>query len=186
MKIEFCDVAFSFGDKCVFKHLTMNIEGAVTVIEGPSGEGKTTLLRLAAGLLTPDAGQILGVPEKPALMFQENRLLPWLTARENVAAVMDKPCNAQEWLELVELGDESESLPRHLSGGQQRRVALARALAYGGGVLLLDEPLKGLHEELIRRIIPRVREQGIPIVATSHSQLETSLWGGSVQTLTRQ
>lgn len=186
MRTELCDVAFSFGGKRVFTKLNLTVEGPVTVVEGPSGEGKTTLLRLLAGLLKPESGSITGAPVKPSVMFQENRLLPWFTARENVAAVTASPREADRWLELVELSEEAGTRPGELSGGQQRRVALARALAYPSDALLLDEPLKGLDEALIRRLIPKVKALERPIVVTSHSALETSLWGGTVLQLKRE
>ncbi|MCL1974942.1 MAG: ATP-binding cassette domain-containing protein, partial [Firmicutes bacterium] len=130
-------------------------------LSGPSGCGKTSLLLLLAGLLRPQAGKIQGLENKRlSMLFQEDRLLPWLSAAENVALVL--PANqAKEalfWLELVELAQEKEQLPGELSGGMRRRVALARALAYNGDILLLDEPTNGLDNDLTHRILERIEE----------------------------
>ena len=180
--IIFDDISFSYGEKPVFQRFSLELPDRVTVLEGPSGSGKTTLLKLAAGLLRPDAGRITGVPEKISFTFQENRLLPWFTARENVAAVLPKRRReeAGKWLRLMELDDVAESRPGSMSGGQQRRVAIARTLAWGGELFIMDEPLKGLDEALQRRIVRRILEQARHVIVTSHSAFETGLWGGSV------
>ncbi|MGM9521239.1 MAG: ATP-binding cassette domain-containing protein [Oscillospiraceae bacterium] len=180
--IHFKCIDFSYGDVPVFSGFSLPVEGAVNVIEGASGCGKTTLLKLAAGLLTPSAGKIEGMPKRPAVMFQENRLLPWFNLRENVEAVLPRERRSEvaKWLELVELSELSEKLPGETSGGQQRRTALARALGFGGDILILDEPLKGLDKALITRLVPKIKALGIPIIVTSHSELETALWGGNV------
>ena len=94
------------------------------------------------------------------MVFQENRLLPWFSALKNVAFVIngdeEKARRALSWLEL---SDAADKLPDELSGGMQRRVAVARALAYGGDVLLLDEPNAGLDESLAERMMSRILEQ---------------------------
>jgi len=178
--IEIRDLHFSYADKPVFSGLNLDIGDGITCITGPSGCGKSTLLRLLAGLEKPTGGRISGVPERPALMFQENRLLPWLTAEQNVAAVLPKHARADAigWLERVETAELSQSLPGEMSGGQCRRVSLARALAYGGGILLLDEPFTGLDPALTERMTELVRSVEIPVVAVLHSTAEVALLGG--------
>ena len=157
-------------------------EMGVTAFSGPSGCGKTTLLRLIAGLARPDAGEITGVPERPSFLFQEDRLIPWLTARGNVLAVL--PTSEQEragaFLHAVGLGGEEESYPDALSGGMRRRVALARALAYRGGILLLDEPFKGLDPALMEQLAALILRQDRPVLVTSHSDREMDLLGGRI------
>ncbi len=177
MKIEIHNITFSYGEKVIFQNYSAVFENSVTIIEGASGIGKTTLLRLLAGIEKPSSGEITGVPEKPALLFQEDRLLPWYTARKNIEIISS---NAEKWLRLMELEENVNSLPNNLSGGQCRRVALARVLSYGGGILLLDEPFKGLDPPLIERIVKRVKKLGVPIIATSHSEFEARVWGGTV------
>lgn len=182
MNIEIRNISFSYGEKPVFRDYSAVFENDVTVIEGASGIGKTTLLRLIAGIEAPSGGEITGVPESPAILFQEDRLLPWFTIRKNIELVSpDASC----WLKLTEIEENADSLPGSLSGGQRRRAALARALSFGGGILLLDEPFKGLDPPLIGRITARVKELGVPIIVTSHSEFETRLWGGEVVTIER-
>ena len=112
---------------------------------GPSGCGKTTLLNCIAGLEMLDSGAVLGIEDrKIAYMFQEDRLLPWISARENVEVILNHPHikTAERWLEAVGLKDDMEKRPAELSGGMRQRVALARALAFGGEIFLLDEPFR--------------------------------------------
>ncbi|UOO38085.1 ABC transporter ATP-binding protein [Oscillospiraceae bacterium CM] len=182
--IEIKDITFSYGDKPIFNAFSLAI-GASVCITGPSGCGKSTLLRLIAGLEKPQGGAITGVPEKVTFLFQEDRLLPWATARDNVAAVLPrmKRGSAMSWLAAVELTEQAESLPGALSGGQQRRVALARALAYGGGLLILDEPFKGLDPALTRRIASLIHTVQIPVIATLHQPEEIALLGFDVISL---
>ncbi len=172
---------FTYGDKKVFNGLSLRL-GDVTCITGQSGCGKTTLLKLIAGLEKPQGGTITGVPGRVSFMFQEDRLLPWCTARENVAAVMasDEADKADFWLSQVELSDCRASYPGNMSGGQRRRVALARALAYGGGLLILDEPFKGFDPDLTQRMTGLILSQNVPVIASVHSREEIGRIGGDV------
>ena len=155
---------------------TLPLEG-VTVIRGSSGVGKTTLFRLMLGLEQPDAGEILGLQGyKPAVVFQEDRLLPWASALENVALVSDQ-ATAETVLSKLGLGDSLRLRPRELSGGMQRRVAIARALAYHGDVLFLDEPFTGLDEENKRIAADAVLEQRVPVFVITHEDDEAELFG---------
>lgn len=170
--IRFINVCFSYGDKTVLKDFSLEIppEG-VTALCGPSGCGKTTLLRLLGGLESPGSGSITGVePQKTAFLFQENRLLPWRTARQHILDVLPrgKREDPARYLELVELAEEDGAYPGSLSGGMCRRLALARCLALGGSVLLLDEPFAGIDPERAERILSRIRELGIPVILVSH------------------
>lgn len=179
--IRIDQVCFSYENKLVFDGLSLGLPNGVCCIEGDSGIGKTTLLRLIAGHMVPTAGTITGVPQRVAYMFQEDRLLPWQNAQSNVAAVLSKSrgSEAVKWLASVELEKERDALPENLSGGQRRRVALARALAYGGKLLILDEPFKGLHPSLTERMAELVKNLGADVIVTSHSEYETKLWGGT-------
>lgn len=157
MAIRLADVSLKYGEKQIFDRFNLTLpEQGLVCFFGPSGCGKTSLLRLLAGLSVPDSGALSGLNSlKPSMVFQENRLLPWLTASENVSLVLPE-CDAvaaHGWLEQVELGAEADKLPRQLSGGMQRRIALARALAYGGDMLLLDEPFTGLDTALAERLL---------------------------------
>lgn len=183
--IRLGNISFSFGEKRIFDNFSLDIPDGTVVIGGSSGYGKTTLLRLISGLLTPDSGSITGVPKRISFMFQEDRLLPWLSAEKNIAAVLPKARQheAVRFLDYVELASEAASLPEQLSGGQRRRISLARALAFDGELMLLDEPFKGFDPELTERMAALVSSLGKNIIMTSHSEFETSLMGGTAISL---
>lgn len=127
--------------------------GEVLGIQGASGCGKTTLLRCIAGLSSAYAGTIRLETERLAMVFQEPRLLPWRTVRDNVMLPLtaaDALFIAEEWLDRVRLGDVMDMYPSQLSGGMRQRVAIARALAADPEVLLVDEPFSALDKPLAR------------------------------------
>lgn len=179
-------VSFAYGDTPVLKDMSLTLPdtGAVCLF-GPSGCGKTTLLRLIAGLEVPTDGTIHREASRVAMVFQENRLVPWLTVRENLLLVTDDGDAADKALAAVSLQDVANELPDALSGGMQRRVALARALAFGGDLLLLDEPFNGLDDTLKGAIAKALRERfaECPIVLVTHSLDEAKLFDASVVTL---
>ena len=169
-----------YDGKSVFNDfsLTFPSSGRVALM-GESGSGKTTLLRLLAGLIKPENGTITGIEnQKITFLFQEDRLLPWRSALENAALGSSKE-KAAQWLKKLEIEDPS-LLPSALSGGMQRRVALARALAFEGSILLMDEPFKGLDEELRSRVINLVRDAAPLIIFTTHDEQEAVEMGASV------
>ena len=165
-------VSFSYGKTAVCADVNWSLPANGTVcLWGPSGCGKTTLLRLLAGLEHPRHGAvILPGQGRVAVVFQEDRLLPWMTALENVMLPGATQSRAAEMLRALGLGAELHRLPRELSGGQQRRVAIARALAAEADVLLLDEPFNGLDEASWRMAAPLIltRAQEIPVVLVTH------------------
>lgn len=171
----------SFGDIRLYDNFNFDIEGGkVTALIGPSGCGKTTMLRMLAGIEMWDGGRISSpagrgaAPEqkgfrqpcgRTAVVFQEDRLLPWLTVRQNFRLVLDSEKTRDtedrvnhmlDFMELVGFGD---FYPHKLSGGMQRRVAIGRALLYGGNILLMDEPFKGLDEALKMNIMKTLSDQ---------------------------
>jgi len=176
--ITLSNITKTFGENTVLQDFSAVLPfSGVTVLRGPSGTGKTTLFRLLLGLEQPDAGEILGMQgHKPAVVFQEDRLLPWATALENVALVSN-PVIAEAILTKLGLGDSLHLLPRELSGGMQRRVAIARALAYQGDVLFLDEPFTGLDEENKRIAANAILEQHVPVFVITHEEDEAELFG---------
>jgi ABC-type nitrate/sulfonate/bicarbonate transport system ATPase subunit len=166
------NLSFSYGDKPIFRDLTLTLpDTGVTALSGPSGCGKTTLLRLMAGLEQPQSGTIdCPKQEEISLMFQEDRLIPRLSARRQIEIVRPKGKGAAAWLEAVGLGAELGALPESLSGGMQRRLSLARCLAYGQDkrLLLLDEPFTGVDAERIRSLMSLIRGMHVPVIFTAH------------------
>lgn len=180
------NVSFAYRDTPVLNNVSLALPKAGAVcFTAPSGTGKTTLLRLIAGLEAPQKGVVTNEGERVAVMFQDNRLFPWLTAEQNVALA----CAGEDplpFLEAVELTDARDKFPSQLSGGMQRRVALARALAFGGDLLLLDEPFTGLDNELRERVAAVIRERfaGGCIVLITHDPAEAALLDATVVPLT--
>nr|WP_294548156.1 ABC transporter ATP-binding protein [uncultured Rhodopila sp.] len=136
-----------YGGRTVLNDLNLRIErGEFVVLLGESGCGKTTLLRALAGLDRVQGGRI-EAPRRPAMVFQEHRLLPWDSLWRNVALGLqaaDARARAEAALAEVGLGGRLDDWPRNLSGGQAQRVALARALVQKPELLLLDEPFAAL------------------------------------------
>lgn len=168
--IEARGITVRYGDRLVLDRYDFSApEEGLTFLSGPSGEGKTTLLRVLAGLLTPETGQV-SLPGRPAILFQEDRLFPGLSVRRQVEAVLPKGRReeAGRWLELTELTQAAYLLPGELSGGMARRASLARALALEGEVYLLDEPFAGVDLDRAKRVLERIRLLGKPVILTGH------------------
>jgi len=154
--IELKNVSLSFEEKEIFKDYSLKLNtSGIVLITGQSGCGKTTLARLLLGLAKADKGRVETNRSKIAVVFQEDRLVPSLTALQNVALVSSEE-EAEKRLCEMELSDSKNLLPEELSGGMKRRVALARALAFGGDVLLLDEAFSGIDGELAARILDKI------------------------------
>ncbi|MFO7320506.1 MAG: ABC transporter ATP-binding protein [Chloroflexota bacterium] len=137
-------------------------QGSFVALVGPSGCGKTTLLHILAGLDTNYNGRLISrcQPNRMSYVFQNPRLLPWLTAEQNVAFVLQARGDsrhqarkaAREYLQLVGLSGFENKYPSQLSGGMQQRVALARALAVEPDIMLMDEPFGSLDEISARKL----------------------------------
>jgi sulfonate transport system ATP-binding protein len=179
-------VGRAFGSRVVLDGLDLEIApGSFVSVVGRSGEGKSTLLRLLAGLDAPDAGSVVlndepvrGIPPSVTIMFQDARLLPWQTVLQNVGIARGPGWReqAQAALASVGLAERAAEWPAILSGGQKQRVALARALVHQPGLLLLDEPLGAL-DALTRlemqRLIERLwRRTGFTAVLVTHDVAE--------------
>ena len=178
----------AYGDAVVLKDSSLQVKsGSRIALMGPSGCGKTTLINAIAGLIAPDSGTIQ-VNGKVSYVFQEPALFPWLTAAENVNVVLsDKPESlpqARKWLEEAGLSDSLDKYPHQLSGGQKQRVAICRALAFGGEILLLDEPLKGLdpatRDRVAQLILRESRDKTLLLV--THDQWEAQQFCQTVLT----
>lgn len=157
-----------YGDRHVLRGIDLEIAaGEFVAIVGRSGEGKTTLLRLLAGLDRPNVGEVRlsgkplgGLNPDARIVFQDGRLLPWLTILENIAIGLspEKRSIATKLLHQVGLSERASDWPSTLSGGQRQRVALARALASEPSLLLFDEPLGSL-DSLTRREMQQMVER---------------------------
>ncbi|MCL2023711.1 MAG: ATP-binding cassette domain-containing protein [Oscillospiraceae bacterium] len=166
--IELRNVCKAFGTQQILRDFSANLpEKGIVALRGQSGSGKTTLLRILAGLETHDSGEITGLENKRvSYIFQEDRLLPGVTALENVAIVSDRE-RAREWLTRFAMGAAMYKKSAELSGGMRRRVAAARAFAYGGEILLLDEPFTGLDNDniaIIKQAVKNFAENGLVIL----------------------
>ena len=152
----------TFDGKPVIEGLSIELpDRGVICLMGPSGCGKTTLLRLLSGLIAPDSGMVDGLSGKrAAFVFQEDRLLEPATVIQNIEAVLNKgDPNGEKWLGIVGLSDDAGAFPRDLSGGMRRKVALARALAFGGDVYYMDEPFRGIDAMGREALIPKIRTE---------------------------
>jgi NitT/TauT family transport system ATP-binding protein len=157
-------------------------QGQFVSLVGPSGSGKSSLLRAVIGLQKPLAGEVdPGVkPSEVGMLFQDDALLPWKTARDNVAlglsfhgiARKSALVQADYWLDRVGLQGFERRYPRHLSGGQRKRVALAQVLALMPKLLLMDEPFASLdaivRARIVQDVASLVEEEGISVMLVTH------------------
>ena len=180
------NVTLSYKDgktiKTVLSDLSLTFPtGKMTTVMGPSGCGKTTLLRVIAGLESPDTGNVTRETDSISYLFQDTALLPWLTAAENVNLVLSDSREtlrtAVEWLARVDLEDAANTYPASLSGGMRQRVALARALSTDAELLLLDEPFRGMDEDLHAKMRDLIRScrQGKTTILVTHDATDTEL-----------
>lgn len=150
IKLE--SVSLSYADTCVVDSLSLNIHsGELFVLHGPSGIGKTSLLELAAGVSAPNSGQVLHTGKTRAVAFQDDALVPWLSARDNLLfalsgrfSLQKRQQQADQTLTRFEL--PPNALPPEMSGGMRRRLNLARAFSAEADMLFLDEPFAFLNE----------------------------------------
>jgi NitT/TauT family transport system ATP-binding protein len=192
--LKITDMTFAFDKKTIFHNFSLEVKkGEILALMAPSGYGKTTLLGLVAGTLKPQKGEIENTFEKVAYVFQEPRLFPWLTVKENLLAVMEKADEdskktVAECLTLVGLADAADKYPDELSGGMKSRASLARALAYGGDLFLLDEPFAALDEDLRRdlslKIKDYLRARGASAILVTHNREDAESIADRILTLT--
>ncbi|WKY47014.1 ABC transporter ATP-binding protein [Eubacteriaceae bacterium ES3] len=164
MTINIANLKKAYGDQIIFDDFSQAIEtNRITGITGPSGAGKTTLLRLLSGLEKADGGTITGVEKNNlSFIFQEPRLLPWLTVRQNLRFVMNQlnvkrtgpfEDEIDQMLSQVELTSAKDLYPQALSGGMKQRVSIARAFLVPSSLLIMDEPFVNLDAELKDRLM---------------------------------
>lgn len=187
MDIQFIGVSKSFNNKLVLNNLTLTFrEGMRNCLMGPSGVGKTTVTNLILGLIRPDAGTVQGCRGKRfAAVFQEDRLIEHWDAVDNIKLVCDKSITCSQIkneLEAVGLSDVDGKVVRDFSGGMRRRVTLVRALMAKSEILILDEPLKGLDDELKKHIIDYIKEktEGKTVIIVTHDKEELQLFDANL------
>ena len=178
----------SFEGRSVLEDVSFDFpEAAVTALRGPSGCGKTTLVNIILGLIEPDAGDVLmPASARTAAVFQEDRLIEHFSAARNVrltapASVTDKQIRSA--LSELGLAQEGEKRVSEFSGGMRRRVAVIRAALFQPQFLLLDEPFKGLDEEMRARTAAFLRRncaQATTILVT-HDETEAALMGATAE-----
>jgi len=199
-------VSKSFGDVTVLEKINFSVdEDEIVVLLGASGSGKTTILRIIAGLDMPDSGMVIlhgkNVTNLPArirgtgVIFQSYALFPKMTVEQNIAYGLkirrhkrrDIKSRVNELVELVHLEEHRKKYPSQLSGGQQQRVAIARALAYKPEVLLFDEPFGALDAQIrttLRREIRTLLKQiNVPSIFITHDQEEALELGDRIAVL---
>ncbi len=176
------NITKKYGNHAVINNLTLELGSSpVTALVGASGCGKSTLLRIVAGLLAYDSGAITADHKRMAMVFQEPRLLPWMTVRENLTiACPASPLPAQIELTLkqVHLVGIEEKFPRELSGGMAQRVAIARALLRKPGILLMDEPFAALdaitRAELQQMLVGLIAQERLQCLFVTHDLHEAA------------
>lgn len=194
-EVQLMNLYKCYEENIVLDNINMNIpENKITVISGPSGCGKTTLLNIIGGIEKEDSGKVILKSNSISYIFQEDRLIPHLTVYENIAFVLKSIMNKNEinrivtkYLEMVKLIEVKDKLPSKLSGGMKRRVAIARAFAYKSKLLLMDEPFKGLDDELKNEIIEEFlklyKKDKRTVVLVTHDKEEARLLGDLVYSL---
>jgi glycerol transport system ATP-binding protein len=208
MSLRLENVSVTTGGQTFLHDVSLTLEpGTMNVLLGATLAGKTTLMRVMAGLDKPTTGRVLvdgkdmtGVPVRRrsvAMVFQQFMNYPWLSVYENIASPLRvaklKPAEIDRRVrraaELLGLEPLLDRLPQHISGGQQQRTAIARAIVKGAELVLLDEPLANLDYKLreeLREELPRIfAETGAILVYATAEPLEALLLGGNTATLSK-
>lgn len=193
-------ITHAFAGRRVLDTVSLVIRpGELVALVGPSGSGKSTLAAIAAGILRPDRGRILRQYRRHGMVFQQSRLMPWATARDNIAwpltlGRMDRAQIAQRTAAAAEAvalrPDDLDKRPEHLSGGMRARVAIARALAVEPDFLIFDEPFAALDPALRRRmqdlVLGLARQRGFGGMFITHDLHEAARLSHRIAVLDRQ
>ena len=182
MKIQINNLCKKYGDKIVFDNYsnTFDFDG-ILLLKGVSGLGKTTLMRILSGLEKANKGEIIADTNSIAFMFQEDRLIPFVSVLKNLTAICGEE-KALHYLRLMGLENERDNSPLSLSGGMRRRVALARALCFDSDLVILDEPFKGLDENLKASICEIIKEESEKrdFIIISHDSVDAELLNAKI------
>ncbi len=199
MNISINDVSVNFGSLQVLKDINLHMEsGSITVFLGPSGCGKTTILNLITSMIKADKGNISGIERaRFSYLFQEPRLLPWLTVKGNLNFVLgeikakrkrEELCD--RFLNMTGLSEYGSWYPGKLSGGMRQRVAIARAFAHPSDIILMDEPFQGLDLKLklsmLKRFISLWQEEKRTVILVTHDIHEAIMLADQVVVLSEK
>ena len=180
MMIKLKNLSKTFGRKVVFENINFEFDDVgLYLIKGESGRGKTTLLRIIAGLDTSYKGEVKKTDKcSVSFMFQEYRLFPNLSALENISVMLNEKTDADQiaYTALIDLGfndEETRFYPSQLSGGMKQRVALARALKFDSSLLILDEPTKELDPALKNKVFEIIKAESEKrlVILVTHDEL---------------
>ena len=196
--IRLQQVKVSFGALPVLDNISCQVRsGEVVAVLGTSGSGKTTLLRVIAGLVKPESGTVQVDSQRIGFIFQDNRLVPWLNAEDNIALAlkasgtdsMKAAETAKVWLQRLGLEGFNKYYPAQLSGGMAQRVSIARAFAIEPQIMLLDEPFSGLDADLADSLLKdlKVVLEGYraAVVLVTHNPVEAISLAGRILRLTK-
>lgn len=184
--LELKNVCFSYGDNRVLQNFNLSVlDGQCVCLSGASGCGKTTVLRLIAGLEQASSGTVT-VQGKVSVVFQEDRLLWWYSLFENLKKAVDEfdEDKAMKLLDEVGLAEVKRKKISSLSGGMKRRAAIVRAILFGGDVLLLDEPFNGIDSDNKKKIADIIKreylQKGKIVLMVSHIIEDAELLGAEI------
>jgi len=198
MNLEIRGLHKNFDEVSLYEDFSIDFTAeTITCILGPSGCGKTTLLNIIGNIIKPDRGTLIGFDRKViSYIFQDPRLLPWKTVRENIefALKRDLPSDEREqltrrFIKLVELEGFENYYPSKLSGGMRQRVSIARAFVYPSDIVLMDEPFKGLDIKLKLNLIQTFsriwQADKRTVIFVTHDVDEALLLGNEIVVLTQ-
>ncbi|MEJ5229213.1 ABC transporter ATP-binding protein [Pseudothermotoga sp. U03pept] len=189
--LELTNVCKDFGKLKVLKDITLTVcEGESVAIVGKSGCGKTTLLRIIASLESPSCGEVKREFQRIGYVFQEDRLIPWCTAYENLFFVCEEDEKILDVLRLVGLESFKDYKPRKLSGGMRQRLNLARAIVTNPGLILFDEPFQSLDlvtkSKLIDDLRVILKKVGTTYILVTHDIREAACLSQRIYVLAGQ
>ncbi|MFI0235729.1 ABC transporter ATP-binding protein [Streptomyces sp. NPDC016845] len=205
LRLENVTLQFPGTHRPAIQDVTFNVDrGKVVAVIGPSGCGKSTILNLAAGLLTPTQGEVhyagepvITVNSDAAYVTQQSHLLPWLSVRANVGLALrfrkvpkeEREARIADWIKLVGLTGFEDHFPRELSGGMQKRCAIARALIYNPSIVLMDEPFGPLDAitrlKLQQELLNIWQEQNGTLIFVTHDLNEALYLADEVVVMSR-
>lgn len=173
--LEINNLSKSFDGMETLSNVNLSLgDHEIVAIVGPSGCGKSTILNLVAGLIEDYSGTIINKAKKTGYVFQEDRILPWLTVYDNIKIVRDKEDKKRinELIAKVKLQGFEKFYPGKLSGGMKQRCGIARAFYYGSDLLLMDEPFKSLdvklRNELLKVLYELWNEEKVSVLFVTH------------------